>query len=116
MKAKQLALAAVCAAAVSAVSGCMNLPAGYVTSNIPVSQGQYTVVAESVSGSDHQVSAFGFGASKLGSAQDRAVRNALAQAPGADALIGMSIDIERKSLVFASIITTRVTGTAVKLK
>lgn len=116
MKAKQLALVAVCAAAVSVISGCMNMPIGYVPSNVPVSQGQYTVVAESVSGSDHQISVLGFGAARLGSAQNRAVKNALAQAPGADALVGMSIDLETKNLVFVNIITTRVTGTAVKTK
>lgn len=113
---KKLVLPAICALTVAFASGCMTMPAGYITSTVPLQQGGYVVVAEQVSGIDSQVNVLGFGVAKIGSAQNRAVRDALSKAPGADALIGMSIDVETKNLIFATIITTRVTGTPVKTK
>lgn len=116
MKIKNIALMTVAVLGVAFVSGCLSVPAGYVTSNIPVSQNGYTVVADKVSGVDQQINVLGFGVSRFGSAQDRAVQNALKQAPGADALVGMAIDFQSSNLVFVQILTTRVTGTAVKTK
>ena len=113
---KKLVLPAICAIALAFVTGCSSFPASYVASNIPVQQGGYTVIADEVTGIDSQVNAFGIGVSRLGSAQNRAVRDALSKAPGADALIGMSIDVETKNFIFVVVITTRVTGTAVKTK
>lgn len=115
MKLNKLVLLAVCTA-VAVLTGCMSTPAGYVASNVPVSQGQYTVVKENVSGIDSQISILFFSAAKLGSAQRRAVQDALASAPGADALVDMAIDYEIKSFGIGNIRTIRVTGTAVKTK
>lgn len=110
---KKVTLPALCAVALLTV-GCTTIPSNYVASSIPVEQGRYTVVAEKVTGTDSQVNILGFGASRIGSSQNRAIDDALRQAPGANALVGMSIDIETKNLLVAMVITTRVTGTAVK--
>ena len=93
---------------------------------MPVEDGRYAYIDRSrgagtlhrcrrkVTGTDSQVNILGFGASRIGSSQNRAIDDALRQAPGANALVGMSIDIETKNLLVAMVITTRVTGTAVK--
>lgn len=116
MKLRSVSIAAACAVAAVVLTGCMSTPAGYVPSNVPVSQGQYTVVKENVSGIDSQISILFFSAAKLGSSQRRAVQDALASAPGADALVDMAIDYEIKSFFFGNVRTVRVTGTAVKTK
>ena len=113
MNIKNIAILAACAAGIAVITGCTTVPAGYVTSNVPVAPGGYTEMG-TVTGTDSQAIIFGVGASLIGSSQDRAVKDALKKAPGADAIVGMAIDFEQKNFGVVHILTTRVTGTAVK--
>lgn len=109
------------------------MPGSVMQSNVPLSRGGYEILnnGQTVSGSATTVSKI----SALGVRQDPnqsarmqdAIKNALAQCPGADALINITTDVNVKtstypipivSLFMAGKIehTTIVTGTPVKIK
>ena len=92
MKLKVLAGAAIAAAAM-VVTGCHSYPGVIQDKSKPISQNGYTVVGDEVSATEMQVYLFGFPMSDLrGSAGRRMYKNALQQAPGADALIEYTTD------------------------
>ena len=111
---KLLGFAAIAAAAL-AISGCSTYPAGFSDKSVPMDQGRYTVIGDEVEGSDTQVCLFGFGLCVPGSPQRRALKAAMERSNGADGLVSMSIDQQLVNLAIVQIITTRVTGTPVKL-
>ena len=96
------------------VTGCMTHPVTFVGESRPVEPGQYTVIGDETEGLDYQVQTFGLGLSIPGSAQRRAYQQALRNAPGADGLIEMAVDVQRIDIPFVSFVTTRVTGTPIK--
>lgn len=125
--------ASVVAALAAGCTSTMSMPGSVMQSNIPLSQGGYEILnnGQTVSGSATTVSKI----SALGVRQDPnqsarmqdAIKNALAQCPGADALINITTDVNVKtttypipivSLFMAGKIehTTIVTGTPVKIK
>lgn len=125
--------ASIVAALVAGCTSTMSMPGSVMQSNIPLSQGGYEILnnGQTVSGSATTVSKI----SALGVRQDPnqsarmqdAIKNALAQCPGADALINITTDVNVKtttypipivSLFMAGKIehTTIVTGTPVKIK
>ena len=92
MKIKILAGAALAAAAM-VMSGCYSYPGVIQDKSKPMSQNGYTVVGDEVSAAECQVFLFGFPMSDLrGSSGRRMYKNALAQAPGADALVEYTTD------------------------
>ena len=105
----------------AALAGCLSKPVGMLASTDPVEQGRYTILGSEVSGTDTQFMLIGmtFGAS--GSGTRRATESALEQAPGADALVRVSIDCEEFYFPFnfivapIGIVKCRVTGTPVKI-
>lgn len=105
------AAAAVCA---TLFSGCSTTPQNFVSSSKPMLQGRYTVVGKEVEGTDTQFMVLGFGASLPGSPQRRALKAALDRAPGADALVEMSVDYQTINLLVLHVMMTHVTGTPVK--
>ena len=98
-----------------AMTGCMSTPGGITDASIPLEQGRYTVIGDQVDGVDRQVVVFGYGISKVGSPQHRAYRQALEKAPGADGLITLGVNTEMLNLFVLQVITSRVTGTPVKV-
>ena len=104
-----------------ALSGCLSRTVAMLDSSDPVEQGRYTVLGSEVTGTDTQVLFFfmTFGAS--GSGARRATEDALTQAPSADALVRVAVDLEEFYFPFnfiiapIGIVKTRVTGTPVKI-
>ena len=111
---KKLMLCAAAAVCAAVFSGCSTTPQNFVYASKPVSQGCYTTVGKEVEGTDTQLMVLGFGVGLPGSPQRRALATALKRAPGADALVEMSVDYQVMNLWFVHIMTTRVTGTPVK--
>ncbi len=125
--------ASIVAALVAGCTSTMSMPGSMMQSNIPLSQGGYEILnnGQTVSGSATTVSKI----SALGVRQDPnqsarmqdAIKNALAQCPGADALINITTDVNVKTTTYPIPIvnlfmagkiehTTIVTGTPVKIK
>lgn len=116
MKSTFKALAVLAAiAAVAALTGCSTVPGNLTNMSKPLLPGRYTVVKEQVQASENQYILFGYGLGDLrGSMARRLYKEALAQAPGADALIEYTIDTKRVNLAVFQVITTTLTGTAVQ--
>lgn len=94
MKIKTICGVALAAAAI-VMTGCQTVPGTIIDKSKPIEQGQYTVVADEVSATEMQVYLFGWPLSDLrGSAGRRMYKNALKQAPGADALIEYTTDLK----------------------
>lgn len=94
MTIKSICGAALAAAAI-VMTGCQTVPGTIIAKSKPIEQGQYTVVADEVSATEMQVYLFGWPLSDLrGSAGRRMYKNALKQAPGADALIEYTTDLK----------------------
>ena len=90
---KMLLAGAALAAAMVAMTGCHSYPGVIQDKSKPMSQNGYTVVGDEVSATEMQVHLFGITMSNLrGSAGRRIYKNALRQAPGADALIEYTTD------------------------
>lgn len=125
--------ASIVAALVAGCTSTMSMPGSMMQSNIPLSQGGYEILnnGQTVSGSATTISKI----SALGVRQDPnqsarmqdAIKNALAQCPGADALINITTDVNVKTTTYPIPIvnlfmagkiehTTIVTGTPVKIK
>lgn len=109
------AVKAVVAASLMCAYGCATSPVAFKESSVPVPPQGYTVVGSDVSGSCDQIYVFGLGGSLTTSQQHKAYKDAISQAHGADALVGMCID---ESMFWCPpfFVTriTRVTGTPVK--
>lgn len=106
------------AIAAGALTGCMSSPITFCTSSIPVEAGKYSVIADEVTGTNTQVDWLFFTFGLGGSGQRHALSDALAQVPGAEALVGMAIDEEHFFIIpilLPSFYTTRVSGTPVKI-
>ena len=114
MKVKVLAGAAIAAAAI-AMSGCYSYPGTVLDKSKPMMQTGYTVVGDEVSASEFTFFLLGIPLSDLrGSAGRRMYKNALAQAPGADALIEYTTDVRGINLNIIGVQWFTVTGTPVK--
>ena len=109
------AVKAVVAASLMCAYGCATSPVAFKESSVPVPPQGYTVVGSDVSGSCDQIYVFGLGGSLTTSQQHKAYKDAISQAHGADALVGMCID---ESMFWCPpfFVTRimRVTGTPVK--
>lgn len=120
MEVKRFIAGSICALALL-TAGCLSRPVQVVASSDPIEQGRYSVLGAEVSGTDTQVMFFWmtFGAS--GSGLRRAIDDALDDAPGADALVRMTVDCEEFYFPFnfivapIGIVKTRVSGTPVKM-
>lgn len=112
---KALMIVGVALASAMVTTGCITHPVEFVDGSIPMEQGGYTVIGDEVCGEDYQVQTFGLGLSLPGSGQRRAYKQALNQVSGAEGLVSMAVDVQRIDLPFVSFVTTRVTGTPVKL-
>lgn len=125
-------LASVAVLAVGCTST-MSMPGSMMPSNVPLTQGGYEILnnGQTVSGqatTTSTISALGVREDPSQSARMQdAIRNAIAQCPGADALVNITTDVKVKtttypipivSLFMAGKIehTTIVTGTPVKIK
>lgn len=114
MKIKLLA-GAVMAVAAMAVTGCYSVPGTIQDKSKPMTQTGYTVVGDEVSASEWTVFLLGIPISDLrGSAGRRMYKNALEQAPGADALIEYTTDLRGVNLNIIGVQCFTLTGTAVK--
>ena len=101
--------------ALFAFAGCTTAPVWFEPSSAPVPPEGYTIHGLEVSGASSQIWVFGIGGNSSDSNQRRAYRDAMAQAPGADALVSMCIDQSSVCIFpFFMQVTTRVTGTPVK--
>jgi len=116
MKLKLIA-GAVIAAAMVGMSGCYSYPGVINDKSKPIEQDGYSVVGDEVSATEMQVFLFGFPMSDLrGSAGRRMYKNALAQAPGADALIEYTTDTKQLNLSLLVFQWYTLTGVPVKTK
>lgn len=116
MKMKVLVGAAIAAAAL-VMTGCSTVPGTINDKSKPMEQNGYTVVADEVSATEMQVFLFGVPMSDLrGSAGRRMYKNALAQAPGADALIEYTTDVRTITLPVVAFQWFTLTGTPVSTK
>lgn len=97
------------------LSGCMNVPVAFVPASDPVDPRGYTILGESVSGTDTQVTFLFFTFGDSGSCQRHALDEALGQVEDADALVRMSVDREVCFCIPFLISRVRVTGTPVKV-
>ena len=114
MKLKLIAGAAITAAAM-VMTGCQMVPGTIIDKSKPIEQGGYTVVRDEVSATELQVFLLGIPLSDLrGSAGRRMYKNALAQAPGADALIEYTTDTKMVNLSLIMFQWYTLTGTPVK--
>ncbi len=119
---KKLALLALCAAGVVMTSGCMITNMGTLQeATKPIEQGKYTVLGDRVSGVDSMwILPFGISDGRPGSAALRALDEAKAKCPTADALVEVSQNVETYlypiPLFPIMQSKTRVTGTPVKIK
>ena len=114
MKMKILAGAAIAAVA-TAVTGCQSVPGTIIDKSKPIEQGGYTVVGDEVSATEFQIFLLGIPMSDLrGSAGRRMYKKALADAPGADALIEYTTDTKVINPPFVTLMWYTLTGTPVK--
>lgn len=115
MKMKILAGAAIAAAAMT-MTGCFIHPGTIHDMSKPITQGGYTVVGDEVSATENQIFILGWPlhSPEGGSAGRRMYKNALAQAPGADALIEYTTDQTIYMIPFVQVQRYTLTGVPVK--
>ena len=114
MKMKLLAGAAIAAAAMT-MTGCMVTPGTIHDKSKPIAQGGYTVVGEAVTATEHQIFILGWPLSDArGSMGRRMYKNALGQAPGADALIEYTTDQTFYNFPFVQVLRYTLSGVPVK--
>ena len=117
MKLKVLAGAAIAAAVIVGMSGCYVVPGTIHDKSKPIEQGRYSVVGDEVSATETQVFLFGFPIGDMrGSSGRRMYKNALAMAPGADALVEYTTDTKQLNLCFLVFQWYTLTGIPVKTK
>lgn len=95
-------------------AGCARSPGGVSASNIPLSQGGYTPLGR-VAASDCKVNLFGILPVSGGNHVADATQKALAQRPGAEALVDISVDRVGKYFILWSQTCTEVRATAVSV-
>ena len=100
--------------ALLALAGCSHYPGGIAPSTIPLAPGGYTVVKKDVMGADCLVALLGIVPLSNGNQTYEAIADALSQAPGANALVGVSSDSYSQFWILWSNTCTEVRGTAVK--
>jgi len=96
-----------------AADRCIHVPGGIAPSTIPLTQDGYTVVAESVEGSDCLVAILGLIPVSGGNRTENAIRDAILSAPSATALINVTSDAYTAYWILWSQTCTVVRGTAV---
>jgi hypothetical protein len=106
-------IASIGLAALLLLSGCMHDPGGIAPSTIPLAPGGYTVVKENVQGSDCLVAILGILPVSGGNRTHNAIKDALKEAPGATALVGVTSDAYSQYWILWSNTCTEVHGTAV---
>ena len=94
--------------------GCVRAPGGVAPSNIPLEPGGYTVIGR-VSGSDCRTMLLGLIPLSGGNQVADAMREALAERPGAEALVDISIDLVGKNFIIVTTTCTEVRATAVSV-
>ena len=113
---------ALCAAGAMTMSGCLLANMGTLQETTsPVTQGQYTVLGDRVTGVDSVWMLWSLTTAKPGSPALRALDKAKAQISGTDALIEVSQNVETYMYLIPPFfifenVKTRVTGTPVKLE
>lgn len=118
---KRIMLKSLAAGIALACAGCLSRPVQVAASTDPVEAGKYTILGAEVSASDTQVMLCGLTFGAPGSGTRRAIDKALEQAPGADALVRMTLECEEFYFPFNFIIAplgvvkTRISGTPVKI-
>lgn len=95
------------------LSACSHYPGGIAPSTIPLAPGGYRIVKEKVRGSDCLIALLGILPLSSGNKTQNAIADALAQAPGATALVGVSSDAYSQYWILWSNTCTEVDGTAV---
>ena len=116
---KSIQALTVAAFAVAAVvlSGCSSVPGTVLDKTKPLAQNGYTVVGQEVQASEVSVNILGIPVSNMsGSPSRRIYKKCLAQAPGADALIEYSMDVQQFNFFILSVDRYLLTGTPVKSK
>ena len=93
---------------------CVRRPGGVAPSNIPITPNAYTILGP-VSGSDCKVNLLMFIPVSGSNYTKGAVDDALAKRAGANALIGITVDVVSKAFILWSSTCTEVRATAVKL-
>ena len=100
------------------LTSCISHPGVIQDKSKPINQNGYTVVGDEVSATECMVTIFGVPLSDLrGSAGRRMYKNALEQAPGADALIEYTTDTKGLNLpvIPVQVVWYTLTGTPVKV-
>jgi hypothetical protein len=100
------------AAIVLATFGCTRSPGGIAPSNIPLEQGGYSVLGP-VQASDCKINLLGLIPISGGNHIADAKRKALAERPGTDALVDISVDRSVKFFILWSQVCTELRATAV---
>lgn len=116
---KSIQVLAVAAVAVAAVvlSGCTSVPGTILDKTKPLAQNGYTELAPEVQASELSVNILGFPISNpSGSPSRRLLNKCLKQAPGADALIQYSMDVQQFNFLILSVDRYLLVGTPVKSK
>ena len=115
MSKKRILMSVVLAAVVMTMTGCVAVPGVVMDKSKPIEQNRYTVVGDEVSATECTVYLFGFPVSDIrGSAGRRMYKNALSQAPGADALIEYTCDYTGLDLFVLNLRWYTLAGTPVK--
>lgn len=111
-----LAVAAIAVAAV-VLSGCTSVPGTVRDTTKPLSQGGYTQLGPEVQASTYNVNILGFPISNpKGSPSRKLLQDCLSQAPGADALIEYSMDVQQFNFLILSVDRYLLVGIPVKSK
>jgi len=96
------------------LTGCYTVPSQFIESSAPVPDTGYKVIGEEVCGTSKQVWFLGFGGSTT-PRQSAALRDAMSAAPkGTDALVSVSIERHRFSMIIYASEKTSVSGIPVK--
>lgn len=102
-------------AVLSLLAGCGHISGGVAPSTIPLAPGSYKEIGP-VRGEDCVYYLLGLIPLANGNETKDAVANALAEAPGATALVNVTADTYSQSFIIVSRICTQVNGTAVAPK
>lgn len=115
MSKKRIFMSMVLAAVVLTMSGCVAVPGAVMDKSKPMEQNRYTVVGDEVSATECTVYLLGIPLSNLrGSTGRRMYKNALSQAPGADALIEYTNDCRIMNIGPVQLLWFTLTGVPVK--
>jgi len=95
-----------------AASGCVRIPGGVAPSNIPLSQGGYTVLGPAVA-QDCKINLLGLIPISGGNHVADAIKRAQAEVPGSNALVNITVDRVTKYFILWSQTCTEVRALAV---